>query len=68
MKFFQHPLLADFKKTKLVPAFEKVIVEKPKESRSGEFGSGRPIRKTDLPSIGSESSEAYFVCLGYRGE
>jgi hypothetical protein len=37
MKFFQHPLLADFKKTKLVPAFEKVIVEKPKESRSGEF-------------------------------
>jgi 23S rRNA (uridine2552-2'-O)-methyltransferase len=36
MKFFQHPLLADFKKTQLVPSFEKVIVEKPKESRSGE--------------------------------
>lgn len=36
MKFFQHPLLADFKKTQLVPVFEKVIVEKPKESRSGQ--------------------------------
>ncbi|GHJ86922.1 hypothetical protein NliqN6_3324 [Naganishia liquefaciens] len=49
MKFFQHPLLADFKKTQLEPVFEKVAVEKPKESRS-------------------ESSEAYFVCLGYRGD
>ena len=37
MKFFQHPLLADFKKTQLEPVFEKVVVEKPKESRSGKF-------------------------------
>ncbi|KAJ9114306.1 hypothetical protein QFC22_005758 [Naganishia vaughanmartiniae] len=49
IKFFQHPLLSEFKKKQLQPVFEKVLVEKPKESRS-------------------ESSEAYFVCLGYKGE
>ncbi|KAJ9106729.1 hypothetical protein QFC19_003041 [Naganishia cerealis] len=35
MKFFQHPLLNEFKKRQLEPVFEKVLVEKPKESRSG---------------------------------
>lgn len=36
LKFFQHPLLSEFKRTQLDPVFEKVVVEKPKESRSGE--------------------------------
>ncbi|KAJ9110976.1 hypothetical protein QFC20_002743 [Naganishia adeliensis] len=38
LKFFQHPLLSEFKRTQLDPVFEKVVVEKPKESRSGYRG------------------------------
>ncbi|WVQ71925.1 hypothetical protein IAR50_001467 [Cryptococcus sp. DSM 104548] len=49
MKFFAHPDLNEFKKLELDPWFGKVVIEKPKESRS-------------------ESSEAYFVCLGFKGE
>ncbi|WWD16195.1 hypothetical protein CI109_100620 [Kwoniella shandongensis] len=49
MKFFAHPDLDEFKKLELDPWFGKVVVEKPKESRS-------------------ESSEAYWVCLGFKGD
>ncbi|WVQ78496.1 hypothetical protein IAT38_000582 [Cryptococcus sp. DSM 104549] len=49
MKFFAHPDLDEFKKFELDPWFGKVVVEKPKESRS-------------------ESSEAYWVCLGFKGD
>ncbi|ODN83455.1 hypothetical protein L202_01593 [Cryptococcus amylolentus CBS 6039] len=49
MKFFAHPDLDEFKKVELDPWFGKVVIDKPKESRS-------------------ESSEAYFVCLGFKGE
>ncbi|EIW68003.1 hypothetical protein TREMEDRAFT_18081, partial [Tremella mesenterica DSM 1558] len=48
MKFFSHPDLDDFKRQELIPFFDKVFVDKPKESRK-------------------ESSEAYFVCMGYKG-
>ncbi|KAK8869544.1 hypothetical protein IAR55_000111 [Kwoniella newhampshirensis] len=49
MKFFAHPDLDEFRKLELDPWFGKVVVEKPKESRS-------------------ESSEAYWVCLGFKGD
>lgn len=49
MKFFAHPDLDEFRKLELDRWFGKVVVEKPKESRS-------------------ESSEAYWVCLGFKGD
>ncbi|WVQ69788.1 uncharacterized protein L199_008008 [Kwoniella botswanensis] len=49
IKFFAHPDMDEFRSLELDPWFGKVVVEKPKESRS-------------------ESSEAYWVCLGYKGD
>ncbi|KAK6903217.1 ribosomal RNA large subunit methyltransferase J [Kwoniella mangroviensis CBS 10435] len=49
IKFFAHPDMNEFRSLELDPWFGKVVVEKPKESRS-------------------ESSEAYWVCLGYKGD
>ncbi|KIR54127.1 ribosomal RNA large subunit methyltransferase J [Cryptococcus gattii Ru294] len=49
MKFFAHPDLDGFRRLELDQWFGKVVVEKPKESRS-------------------ESSEAYWVCLGFKGD
>jgi len=37
LKFFMHPDLDAFKKEELEKRFAKVVIEKPKESRSGEF-------------------------------
>lgn len=36
MKFFAHPDLDEFRKLELDRWFGKVVVEKPKESRSGK--------------------------------
>ena len=65
LKFFMHPDLDDFRKHELETRFAKVVVEKPKESRNGE--------RIRLKSGGisgakkkSESSEAYWVCLGFK--
>ncbi|WWC89828.1 uncharacterized protein L201_004756 [Kwoniella dendrophila CBS 6074] len=49
IKFFAHPDMDEFRSLELDPWFGKVVVEKPKESRS-------------------ESSEAYWVCLGFKGD
>ncbi|WVR09723.1 hypothetical protein IAU60_006799 [Kwoniella sp. DSM 27419] len=49
IKFFAHPDMDEFRRLELDPWFAKVVVEKPKESRS-------------------ESSEAYWVCLGFKGD
>ncbi|RXK37167.1 hypothetical protein M231_05536 [Tremella mesenterica] len=39
MKFFSHPDLDDFKRQELIPFFDKVFVDKPKESRKGASSS-----------------------------
>jgi len=63
MKFFMHPDLDDFRKMELESRFRKVVVDKPKESRKGTsfFAYPRDVL------MKAESSEAYFVCLGYKG-
>jgi hypothetical protein len=62
LKFFMHPDLDDFRKSELVTRFRKVVVDKPKESRKGT-----PLRGKLGYADKTESSEAYFVCLGYKG-
>jgi 23S rRNA (uridine2552-2'-O)-methyltransferase len=37
MKYFNHPDLNAFRKEQLEPRFGKIVVEKPKESRAGEY-------------------------------
>lgn len=39
LKFFAHPDLTMFKREELDPWFHKVVVDKPKESRSGVLHS-----------------------------
>ena len=66
MKFFMHPDLIEFQKEVLEPRFKKVAVPKPKESRKGELS---PTTNTCcIAEASAESSETYFVCLGYKGE
>jgi 23S rRNA (uridine2552-2'-O)-methyltransferase len=62
LKFFMHPDLDDFRKLELVTRFRKVVVDKPKESRKGTL-----FRRDMEHADKAESSEAYFVCLGYKG-
>lgn len=63
LKFFMHPDLDDFRKLELLPRFRKVVVDKPKESRKGSSVIFPHVHDADYV----ESSEAYFVCLGYKG-
>ena len=67
MKYFQHPDMTEYQKEILQPRFRKIFLPKLKETRKGECCLARVGRGFELMCDNAESSEAYFVCLGYKG-
>jgi hypothetical protein len=55
MKYFAHPDMNRFKSEELDKRFAKVVVEKPKESRSGEYWPAfSTSRLLSLPIMGED--------------